>query len=535
MPLSNGERPSFRFDSIYASQRAPVMGRQVAAASHGLAAQAALAVLERGGNAVDAALCAAATLTVVEPTMNGIGGDVFALVWDGAKLHGLNASGRSPRAWSPARFAGRTSMPELGWDAVTVPGAVSGWVALAERFASLPLDTLLGPAIAYAREGFPVTPRVAALWAEAPARYGHFAEFRRVFLPGGRPPVAGSWMTLADAADTLAEIAATRGQSFYSGRLARRIAAAAASEGGVLAFEDLAEHRAAWVNPLHVDYAGVRIHELPPNGQGLAALLALAILGELGLDRTAPDGPENVHLQIEAMKSAFAQCRRHLADPDAMTVRIEELLDPAYVATLASHIRRDRAASAESPPPADRGTVYVTTADAAGRMVSLIQSNYLGFGSGVVVPGTGISLHNRGLGFRLDPSHPSCVGGGKRPFHTIMPGFVTRSGDSEMSFGCIGGHMQPQGQVQLVVRSFVHAQDPQTACDAPRWYVGEGSEIALEPAFGRGVADDLERRGHRLMKGVPTSIFGGAQVVRRMARGYCAGSDPRKDGQAVGS
>ena len=271
MTLSNpGETLPLRFDTPYPSQRSPVLGRHVVAASHGLAAQAGLRILDQGGTAVDAAIAAAATLTVVEPTMNGIGGDLFALVWDGAELRGLNASGRAPRAWSLERFAGRKAMPDLGWDAVTVPGAVSGWMALAERFGTMSLGSLLAPAIAYARDGFAVTPRVAALWAEAPARYAAFAEFGRVFLPEGKAPEAGSWMTLPDAAETLAEIAASSGASFYEGHLARRIADAARSEGGAMTLADLAEHRASWVDPLHVDFAGVRIHELPPNGQGLA-------------------------------------------------------------------------------------------------------------------------------------------------------------------------------------------------------------------------------------------------------------------------
>lgn len=512
----------------------PAFGRCAAASSHALATQAALHVLETGGNAVDAALAAAGVLTVVEPTMNGIGGDLFALVWDGAELHGLNASGRSPRALTLARFAGRTSMPRLGWDAVTVPGAVSGWAALSERFASRSLVELLAPAIGYAREGFVVTPRVAALWAEAPQQFGEFAEFARVFLPHGCAPDAGSWMRFPDAADTLSEIARTGGASFYEGSLAERIATAARAGGGLLSAEDLAAHRAAWVEPLSVDFAGVRLHELPPNGQGLASLLALAVLSELELERHAPDGADSIHLQIEAMKVALAECERHVADPDCMRVSATELLEPHAVQRLARGIRLDSAASLLRCPVADHGTVYVATGDAEGRMASLIQSNYLGFGSGVVVPGTGISLHNRGLGFRLDPSHPSCVAGGKRPYHTIMPGFVSRAGAAEMAFGMIGGHMQPQGHVQLVVRSFLYGQNPQAACDAPRWHVTESGEVALEPALAASIGQELARRGQRLLPEQPPLLFGGAQVVRRIAgAGYCAGSDPRKDGQAA--
>jgi gamma-glutamyltranspeptidase/glutathione hydrolase len=513
----------------------PAFGRLAVASSHALATQAGLRILQEGGNAIDAALAAAATLTVVEPTMNGIGGDLFAMVWDGATLHGLNASGRSPRAWTPARFAGRKRMPSLGWDSVTVPGAVSGWRALSERFSSRSLEVLLAPAIGYARDGFPVMPHVAALWAEAPARFGRSEEFARVFLPGGHAPAAGTWMTLPDAAVTLAEIAATSGASFYEGALARRIAEAARAEGGALTLDDLAAHRPDWVEPLSVDYAGITLHELPPNGQGLAALLALGILRERELERHDPDGADGVHLQVEAMKLAFAECERELSDPGAMRVRAESLLDPTRVKELASRIRLDRALPVDRLPPADHGTVYVATGDAEGRMVSLIQSNYMGFGSGVVVPKTGISLHNRALGFRLDPAHPSCVAGGKRPFHTIMPGFVTRGGAPEMALGVIGGHMQPQGHVQLVLRNFLYGQNPQAACDAPRWFVTEQRELALEPPFYPTVAAELSRRGHLLAQDPPERLFGGAQAVRRLSRGYCAASDPRKDGLAAGA
>lgn len=524
---------ALNYELPYASQRAPVFGAQAVASSHGLATQAGLAMLQRGGNAIDAALAAASVLTVVEPTMNGLGGDLFAVIWDGSELHGLNASGRAPRAWSPERFAGRSNMPALGWDSVTVPGAISGWAALSERFGALPFAELLAPSIRYARDGFAVTPRVAALWAQAFERFAGFAEFRRVFFPNGRAPQAGEWVTLGDAAETLQEIAATRGESFYRGALAERIARAARADGALLSEQDLAEQQAVWVEPLSIQCAGIRLHELPPNGQGLASLLALAILAELELDRHGPDDADSIHLQIEAMKLAFAQCELHLADPTAMRVSAEELLDPQLIRTLAGKIQLRVAAHPKRIPRPDHGTVYVAAGDADGRMVSLIQSNYLGFGSGIVVPGTGISLHNRGLGFRLEASHPSCVAGGKRPYHTIMPGFVTRAGQAEMAFGVIGGHMQPQGHVQCVIRSFLHHQNPQTVCDAPRWHVTERSEIGLEPGFPASLARDLAARGHSLLDSPPELLFGGAQLLRRLERGYCAGSDPRKDGQAA--
>lgn len=526
---------AFSFALPYASRRVPAMGRRAAAASHALAAQAALAELQRGGNAVDAALVAATVQVVVEPTMNGVGGDLFALVWDGQKLHGLNASGRAPAAWSAARFAGRGAMPELGWDSVTVPGAVSGWAALWRRFGSRPFEELLAPAVRYATDGFPVMPHVAALWAEAPRRYRGFAELERVFLPGGRAPAAGTWFRLPDLAATLTSIARTTGASFYTGELAGRIADAAAAEGGALSRGDLEAHAATWVEPLAVDFAGVRLHELPPNGQGLASLLALAILSQLDAGRRGPDHPDTLHLQIEAMKAAFAECHLHVADPARMRVTAQELLAPARVAAHARRIQLDHAAEPRPLPPPDHGTIYVSVGDAEGRMVSLIQSNYLGFGSGVVVPRTGIALQNRGLGFSLDPKSANAVAGGALPYHTIMPGFVTRAGAPLMSFGVMGGHMQPQGHVQLMARIFQHAQNPQAACDAPRWHVTERSRIALEPAFGPDVARELARRGHDLAEGAGEILFGGAQAVYRLPDGYCAASDPRKDGQAVAS
>lgn len=530
-----GETNPFSFELPYASRRALALGRSAVASSHALASQAGLQVLAAGGNAIDAALAAAACLTVVEPTMNGVGGDLFALVWDGAQLHGLNASGRAPRAWSPSRFAGRTSMPELGWDSVTVPGAVSGWAALHQRFGSRPFADLLGAAVSYAEGGFLVTPQVAALWAEAPARFAGFAEFSRVFLANGKAPVPGCTVKFPELGQSLREIGETAGESFYRGRLAARIAAAAIAEGGALDEGDLATHAASWVAPLQVSYAGAQLHELPPNGQGLASLLTLAILRELELERFGPDDADTVHLQVEAMKAAFAICARHLADPDSMTRSVEEMLDERVIRGLAARISLAHVHEPGPSPLPDHGTVYVATADRQGCMVSLIQSNYLGFGSGVVVPGTGISLQNRGLGFRLDPDHPSCVGGGKRPYHTIMPGFVTRNGRAEMAMGVIGGHMQPQGHVQLFVRSFLHRQNPQAACDAPRWHVTDRGQLALEPLLLASSGDELERRGHRLLANPPTSLFGGAQVVRCLATepGYAAASDPRKDGQAV--
>ncbi|MET0794414.1 MAG: gamma-glutamyltransferase family protein [Polyangiaceae bacterium] len=522
------------FDQPYRSPRQPVLGRQAVATSHPAAAQVGMSVLERGGNAIDAAIAVAATLSVVEPTMNGLGGDLFALVWDGSKLHGLNASGRAPDAWSPARFAGLTRMPELGWDSVTVPGAVSGWAALWQRFGSEPFARLMEPAIGYALHGFPVPPKMAALWARAGERFGNFQEFRRVFLPEGRSPRAGEWFRLPDLGESLSAVAESTGRDFYEGRLARRIADAAKRAEAALTFEDLARHEANWVDPISVRFRDARLFELPPNGQGLAALIALGILQHRSEAERAPEDPDSVHVQIEAMKLAFTDCRQHVADPRRMRLSIEELLAESRLAALAKRIELGRAEPHAPGPTRDHGTVYATTACRSGKMVSLIQSNYLGFGSGVVVPGTGISLQNRGLGFSLEADHPNRVQGGMRPYHTIMPGFLLSSGEPLLSFGVMGGHMQPQGHVQLTLRSLLHGQNPQALCDAPRWYVGEESEVALEPELARHVEPSLRVRGHRIVDQPDSLLFGGAQVIQRIPGGYCAGSDPRKDGQALG-
>ncbi len=518
----------------YASQRMPVMARNVVATSQPLAAQAGLRMLAAGGNAVDAALAAAIALTVVEPTGNGIGGDLFAIVWDGTRLHGLNGSGRAPRGWSAARFAGRDAMPAAGWDAVTVPGAVDAWAKLSRKFGAIPFADLFTPALSYARGGFPVSPFTARRWQEAQALYPEFPELQRTFFPNGRAPRTGEAFRCPEQGETLAVIAESGGEAFYRGILAEKIAACAAAADGAMTLDDLAAHRGDWVEPIAVDYRGVRLHEIPPNGQGIAALIALGILNRFDLERYPVDSIESLHLQIEAMKSAFAEVFRQVGDADHMPVTPGDLLSEEALAAKAGEIRMDQAAVTAAHPPASGGTVYLTAADEAGMMVSLIQSNYLGFGSGVVVPGTGIALHNRGCGFVLEKGHPNCVAGGKRPFHTIIPGFVTREGRALMSLGVMGAHMQPQGHVQLMVRIFDYGQNPQTACDAPRWHVAPDGGVALEAGFSEPIVAGLERRGHRVTLGAPAALFGGGQLVLRLHDGYAAASDPRKDGQAVG-
>jgi len=518
----------------YPSQRMPVLASNVVATSQPLAAQAGLRMLLNGGNAVDAALATAITLTVVEPTSNGIGSDAFALVWDGQKLHGINGSGRSPNAWSPERFAGRDEMPTSGWDTVTVPGAVDTWVQLSQKYGKLPFNDLFVPAIDYAQNGFVVTPITAERWAAAAQTYRHFADFGKTFCPDGRAPRSGELFHCPDQARTLEVIAASKGESFYRGDLAERIVHSAKLAGGAMTSEDLANHSSEWEEPISVDYRGVCLHQIRPNGQGLAALIALGLLREFDIGSYAVDSADMIHLQIEAMKIALAEAYQHISDRNYMTITPEEFVTTNYLARRTREIRMDQAGQPNSQIPLAHGTVYLTAADENGMMVSFIQSNYMGFGSGIVVPETGISLQNRGCGFVLKIGHPNCVDGGKRPFHTIIPGFVTRNKKALMSFGVMGGNMQAQGHVQMMVRIFDYLQNPQAACDAPRWYVDENFRIALEPGFSPRVIDELKRRGHAFIENPPNHLFGGAQVIYCLEKAYCAASDLRKDGQAIG-
>ncbi|MBI1396017.1 MAG: gamma-glutamyltransferase [Betaproteobacteria bacterium] len=513
----------------------PVLARNVVATTQPLAAQAGLRMLMQGGNAVDAIVATAAALTVVEPVMNGIGSDAFALVWDGHRLQGLNASGRAPAAWTPERFAGRDTMPGQGWDSVTVPGVVSGWIALWKAFGTLPLGTLLEPAIDYADHGFVVSPTVARQWANQADVFRDEPGFAEAFLPGGRAPVAGELFTFPEQGETLREIASTEGESFYRGALARRIAEYARETGGALTEADLAAHRADWVMPVSQDYRDYALHEIPPNGQGIAALVALGILQHFDVAAADVDSAESIHLQVEAMKLAFADVYAHVSDPSTMQTHAGALLDPAYLARRAKRIDTSRAQDFGAGAPPESGTVYLTAADASGKMVSYIQSNYNGFGSGVVVGRTGISLQNRGSAFSLQPGHPNLVGPGKRPFHTIIPGFVTRAGEPVMSFGVMGADMQPQGHLQMMVRLADYRQNPQAAADAPRWKIAKDKSLLLEHNMPRETVEGLQKLGHPVRVTPRWAMdYGAAQLIHRMPHGYLAASEPRRDGQAVG-
>jgi gamma-glutamyltranspeptidase/glutathione hydrolase len=524
---------NFDWSFPYPSQRMPIFAHNVVATSQPLAAQAGLQMLARGGNAVDAALATAITLTIVEPTSNGIGSDAFAQVWDGKQLHGLNASGRSPQAWTFEHFAERGELPLRGWDAVTVPGAVSAWVALSERFGALPFADLFEPAIRYARVGFAVSPYTATAWHKAQDEFSEFPEWQQTFCPLGHAPRIGDIFSCEAQATTLELIAQSKGEAFYRGELAHRIATHASTTGGAMTLDDLAAHHADWVQPIAVDYRGYTLHEIPPNGQGLAALIALGILANTNITEYSVDSADSLHLQIEAMKLAFADVHRYLADPRHMELDAENLLSTDYLSQRAQLIDMHMAHDPIYGIPPHGGTVYLTAADADGMMVSFIQSNFHGFGSGIVIPETGISLQNRGYGFNLQAGHPNVVAGGKRPLHTILPAFVTKDGAPFMSFGVMGGPMQPQGHVQMMTRIADYKQNPQGACDAPRWRVLRNREVSFEAGFAPQVLQELSARGHYLVE-TETREFGGAQLICKLDDGYCAASDWRKDGQAVG-
>ena len=532
---ATGARHGFDWTLPYASRRQPIFARQCVATSQPLATQAGIAMLARGGNAVDAALATAMALTVVEPCSNGIGSDLFAILWDGRQLAGLNASGRAPAVWTPERFAGRKTMPERGWEAVTIPGAVSGWAALSKRFGKLPFADLFVPAIRYARDGYLVSPVVAQKWHAAAPLMPQDLGWGEHFMPRGRPPMPGERFASPAMAATLEKIAASDGEAFYRGDLAAALVACSRAHGGAHAAADFAAHTADWVTPLAQDYRGVTVHEIPPNGQGIAALMALGMLEHFDLAALPPDSVASQHLQIEAMKLAFADAHRYVADRSHMHVAPEALLDRAYLAARARLIDPAHAQDFGPGTPPVGGTVYLCAADADGMMVSLIQSNYMGFGSGVVVPGTGISLQNRGAGFSLEPGHPNAVAGGKRPYHTIIPGFCTRGGSPWAAFGVMGGPIQPPAHVQTMVRLADHAMNPQAALDAPRWKVNAGRSIDLEASAAPALREGLIALGHR-MESMPDSYmdFGAGQVVVKIDGGYVAASDPRRDGQAAG-
>jgi gamma-glutamyltranspeptidase/glutathione hydrolase len=531
------------FDPLYYpyfSQRMTVYSNQgMVATSQPLAAQAGLEILKKGGNAIDAAIATASCLTVVEPTSNGIGGDAFALVWSGGKLYGLNASGPAPQllSGSELREKGLQEMPMLGWETVTVPGAPAAWAALAERFGSIPLTVTMQPAISYAEQGYPVSPVVSACWQEACEYYSQVRDseqyhswFSTFTIDGRAPRIGEIWKSPAQAR-TLQEIAETNSKSFYQGALAEKIDDFARKYNGYLRQEDLEAFQPEWVEPISINYRGYDVWEIPPNGHGLVALMALNILK--GFEFQAKDTLDTYHKQIEAIKLAYADGLRYIAEPSAMPVKVKDLLSEAY----AEERRKLISAKAIQPlpgTPPQGGTVYIATADSYGNMVSMIQSNYNGFGSGLVVPDTGISLHNRGSNFSLNPESPNFLLPGKRPYHTIIPGFLTKDNHVVGPFGVMGGFMQPQGHVQVIMNTIDFGLNPQAALDAPRWLWVKDKIVKLEQKFPEHIAQGLHRLGHDIELSLDTSLFGRGQIIWRDQQGILAGgTEPRADGMVA--
>jgi gamma-glutamyltranspeptidase / glutathione hydrolase len=513
------------------------------ATSQPLASAAGLEVLRQGGNAIDAAVAAAAVLSVTEPHMTGIGGDMFAIVWVAReqKLVALNASGRAGSLMTRETLLTRgfRSGSQQGVMSVTVPGALAGWDILLRTHGRRTLAQVLQPAIIYARDGFPVSPIIAAQWANETDFLKRDSTAAATFLPGGRAPRAGEWFRNGDYARTLQAIADSGIGTFYGGSIGQRIVARLAALNGFVTLDDLRKNAPNWVTPISVPFRGYRVWELPPNNQGIAALEMLRILETYDLEAMGHNSPAYLHHLIEAKKLAYADLDRFVGDADHLDMPAERMLTDEFIAERRRHLDPARARERVDPGPlrTQSETVYLTVADAEGNMVSFINSIYDYFGSGIVVPGTGFALHNRGAGFTLTPGLPNTVAPGKRPFHTLIPGFVTRTVDGRdeayMSFGLMGGGVQAQGHVQFLINHFVFGMDVQAAIDAPRFRHYGGQRVALEPPIADGVRAALAAMGHALID-QPTIAFGGAQAIVRLPRGFAAGSDPRKDGMAVG-
>lgn len=533
------------YDFPYASRRNLVYGRKgMVATTSPLAAEAGLDIMKKGGNAIDAAIATAACMTVLEPTSNGIGGDAFALVWHDGKLKGLNSSGHAPKAIDAEKlrnkFGGK--MPQRGWEPVTVPGAVAGWAALSEKYGKLSFEELLAPAIDYAERGYPVGPTTAKLWNSA---YKTFKETLRgecfeawfdTFAPNGRAPAAGEMVYLKNHAETLREIAQTKGRAFYGDSLADKIDEFSKKTGGYIRKSDLESFKPEWVDPISTEYRGFTVSEIPPNGQGIVALMALNIFEnykKIDLKTAYAPDAEFYHHEIEAMKLAFADAQKYVTDPKFMNVSPSELLSKDYAKSRFAQIS-EKALMPNWGDPHSGGTIYLATADEDGNMVSFIQSNYQGFGSGIVVPKTGIALHNRGLNFSLDKDSDNVIAPGKRPYHTIIPGFLSKGKKAIGPFGVMGAFMQPQGHVQVVVNSVDLCMNPQAVLDAPRWqWVGE-KRIEVEEEFPAEIVRELRQMGHDIVVVPERTKMGRGQIIWRTEDGVLVGAtEPRADGHVA--
>jgi gamma-glutamyltranspeptidase/glutathione hydrolase len=505
-----------------------------------LAAQAGLEILKKGGNAIDAAIATAVCLTVVDPTNNGIGGDTFALVWAGGKIHGLNASGPAPMSISIDSLTqkGHKEMPVFGLTPVTVPGAPSAWAELSEKFGKLPLTEVMQPAIEYAERGFPVSPSSGAAWQGAFNMYRSAKEeavkhWFETFAQKGRAPEIGEIWRSPDHAKTLRAIAESKAEVFYKGDLADQIDRFSRLHGGYIRKKDLERYKPEWVDPIKVNYRGYDVWEIPPNGHGMVALMALNILK--GFEFDEPYTEETLHKQFEAMKLAYVDGKKYITDINKMKVSVEDLLSEAYAEERRKMIG-DQAHLPLAGRPSKGGTVYMATADDEGNMVSLIQSNYMWFGSGVVIPGTGISLQNRGNNFSLDPEHDNCLEPGKKTYHTIIPAFLTKNDQAVGPFGVVGAFMQPQGHVQIVMNTIDFHMNPQAALDAPRWRWIEDKIFHMEGRISEQVLRTLVDKGHHLISGLPLGKgFGSGNIIWRESNGiYTGASESRSDGTVLG-
>ena len=523
-----------------ASRRMVTFGqRGMVATSQSLAAQVGIDILRRGGNAIDSAIATAAALTVVEPTSNGLGSDAFALVWVKGELHGLNASGPAPNSISldAVKALGHKEMPAHGLVPITVPGAPAAWAALSERFGKLPFDELLAPAVELAEHGFAVSPVASVLWENAVERYAQygteeFAPWFKHFAPSGHAPKAGEIWRSTDMAKTLREISVSNANAFYSGSLADEMDSFSQQHGGFLRKEDLQAFKVEWVKPISMRYRGYDIWEIPPNGSGLIVLQALGILESLSDD--TKDLVETIHRRIEATKLGYMDGLHYITEQSDMKPSVEQLLSSGYLSQRASLIG-EQAIDPKHGNPIKGGTVYLATADDEGNMVSFIQSNFEGFGSGIVVPGTGISLQNRGWSFSLDPEHANALAPGKRTYHTIIPGFITKDNQAVGPFGVMGGYMQPQGQVQVVTAMIEDQLNPQAALDMPRWKWTTGRTVEVEADFPNHLALALARRGHKIVKVADSISFGRGQIILRDSESGVlqGGTEPRTDGAVL--
>jgi len=524
----------------YGSRRQIVYGsRGMVATSQHLAAMAGMDILKKGGNAIDAAIATAMALTVVEPCSNGIGSDAFAIIWKDGKLHGFNSSGYSPASINidAVKALGHKEMPKMGPLAVTVPGAPAAWAELNRTMGRLPLSEVAAPAVEYARNGFAVSPLVGSAWQGAAKIYDKkrgevpgIESWFHTFAKDGFVPSEGDVVRLPDHADTLEKIAATGGDAFYKGEIGEKVCDYLKSVGGFMKMSDFEAYKPSWVDPISVNYRGYDVCEIPPNGQGIIALMALNILR--GFEFNGREDPRTYHLQLEAIKLAFADARQYVSDPRNMKVSVEQLLSEDFAAQRRKLIT-DKAQVYAHGIPRGSDTVYLCTADNEGNMVSYIQSNYAGFGSGIVVPGTGVSLQNRGSSFNLDPGHVNALAPSKRPYHTIIPGFIMKDGLPVGPFGLMGGFMQPQGHVQMIMNMFDFGLDVQESLDAPRWQWMEENSSILEPDVPIHVYEGLKAMGHDI-KYVPTvGSFGRGQSIFRHKDALMGATEPRTDGGCI--